>query len=388
MKILVIDDHPLIREAVRQVLRALDQGLELLEAQTSAEALEVVRANDSISLILLDLALPGADGFEALHQLREEFPGIPVVVLSASEQAETVIRSIDGGAMGFIPKTSTSQVLVQALRLVLSGGIYLPPEVLRRHDGGLPRSGDQTAALPPRNPRELGLTDRQLQVLALLIQGKPNKLICRELEIAEGTVKIHVTAILKALGVSNRTQVVIAVSKLGLKFPAAYSRRVRTFMFTDIVASTKLLDVLGDEAWHRLRRWHDRMLRECFESFGGTEIDHAGDGFFVAFESADQALDCAVAIQRRLAGHSDEHGFAPQVRIGVHAAEASQFGTEYAGMGVHEAARIAAVGAGDEIVASRSTLAAAAGRIPYRDERDIQLQGLAAPMAVATVQWK
>jgi len=388
VKILVIDDHPLIREAVRQVLQALDQRLELLEAQTSAEAIEVVRSNDNISLILLDLALPGADGFETLHWLREEFPGIPVVVLSASEQPETVIRSIDSGAMGFIPKTSTSQVLIQALRLVLSGGIYLPPEVLRRHDGDSLRSADQTAAVPLHGSPELGLTERQLQVLALLVQGKPNKLICRELKIAEGTVKIHVTAILKALGVANRTQAVIAVGKLGLKFPTAYSRHVRTFMFTDIVDSTRLLDALGDEVWHRLRRWHDRMLRECFKSFGGTEVDHAGDGFFVAFDSADQALDCAVAIQRRLAGHSDEHGFAPQVRIGVHAAEASQFGSEYAGKGVHEAARIAAVGGGDEIVASRSTLAAATGRVLYHNERNVQLKGLAAPMAVATVQWK
>lgn len=221
VKILVVDDHPLIREAVKQVLQALDQDLQLLEARTSADALEVARGNDDISLILLDLALPGADGFEALHWLRDEFPGVPVVVLSASEQPETVIRAIDGGAMGFIPKTSSSQVLIQALRLVLSGGIYLPPEVLRKHDGDALRPIDQTTALPPRDRRELGLTERQLQVLTLLIQGKPNKLICRELNLAEGTVKIHVTAILKALGVANRTQAVIAVGKLGLKFPTA-----------------------------------------------------------------------------------------------------------------------------------------------------------------------
>lgn len=221
MKILVVDDHPLIREAVRQVLQALDQGVELLEAQTSAEALEAARRNDNISIILLDLTLPGADGFEALHRLREEFPGIPVVVLSASEQPETVIRAIDGGAMGFIPKTSSSQVLVQALRLVLSGGIYLPPEVLRRHHGDSRGPIDQAAASPLRDPRELGLTERQSQVFALLVQGKPNKLICRELNLAEGTVKIHVTAILKALGVTNRTQAVIAAGKLGLKFPSA-----------------------------------------------------------------------------------------------------------------------------------------------------------------------
>lgn len=222
VKILVVDDHPLIREALRQVLRALDSAVDLLEAQTGAEALELARRNPKLSLILLDLALPGTDGFETLRQLREEFPGIPVVVLSAHEQPETVTRAIDGGAMGFIPKTSTSSILVQALRLVLSGGIYLPPEVLRRQSpAGSAGPAPVTTPAQLRDPHEIGLTERQSQVLALLVQGMPNKLICRELKLAEGTVKIHVTAILKSLGVGNRTQAVIAVSKLGLRLPTA-----------------------------------------------------------------------------------------------------------------------------------------------------------------------
>ena len=219
VKILVVDDHPLIRDALRQVLQALDPGIELIESQTIAEALELTRRHPDISLILLDLALPGVDGFAALDNLRQGFPGIPVVVLSASEQPENVVRAIDGGAMGYIPKTSSSQLLVNALRLVLSGGVYLPTEVLRNERTIAPQH--QTVAAPAqlRDPREIGLTDRQSQVLALLIQGKPNKIICRELNLAEGTVKIHVTAILKALGVANRTQAVIAVGKLGLKLP-------------------------------------------------------------------------------------------------------------------------------------------------------------------------
>jgi DNA-binding NarL/FixJ family response regulator len=222
VRILVVDDHPLIREALRQVLQALDNAVDLLEAQTGAEALELARRNPKLSLILLDLALPGADGFETLRQLREEFPGIPVVVLSAHEQSETVTRAIDGGAMGFIPKTSTSGILVQALRLVLSGGIYLPPEVLRRQSpAGSAAPVPVTTPAQLRDPHEIGLTERQSQVLALLVQGMPNKLICRELKLAEGTVKIHVTAILKSLGVGNRTQAVIAVSKLGLRLPTA-----------------------------------------------------------------------------------------------------------------------------------------------------------------------
>jgi len=220
VKILVVDDHPLIREALRQVLQALDRKLDLLEAQSCEEALELTRGHRDLSLILLDLALPGQDGFEALRRLRDEFPDIPVVVLSATDQRETVMRAIDGGAMGYIPKTSSSQLLLNALRLVLSGAIYLPPEVLLKEHEIAP-AAPPTPVSPTelRDPRAIGLTARQTQVLALLVQGKPNKLICRDLDLAEGTVKIHVTAILKALGVANRTQAVIAVSKLGLKLP-------------------------------------------------------------------------------------------------------------------------------------------------------------------------
>jgi DNA-binding NarL/FixJ family response regulator len=226
MKILVVDDHPLIREALPQVLRALDSTMELLQAATCAEAMERTRLNPDIALVLLDLALPGVDGFEALRQLRQEFPAIPVVVLSAYEQPDTVMRAIDGGAMGFIPKTSHTPLLIQALRLVLSGGIYLPPSIVGKQEPAAPVGSGLSTALPNlRNPRDIGLTDRQCQVLALMLQGKPNKLICRELNLAENTVKIHISAILRALSVHNRTQAVIAASKLGLKLPPPLAAR-------------------------------------------------------------------------------------------------------------------------------------------------------------------
>lgn len=221
MKILVVDDHPLIREALQQVLRALDASVQVLEADTCADAVAAARANPDISLILLDLMLPGVDGFEALRQLREEFPAIPVVVLSAYEQSETVMRAIDGGAMGFISKTSSSALLVQALRLVLSGGIYLPPEILLKHAPAASVPSPPPAAQPSlHDPHEVGLTHRQAEVLALLLQGNPNKLICRRLNLAENTVKIHVAAILKTLGATNRTQAVVAASRLRLKLPS------------------------------------------------------------------------------------------------------------------------------------------------------------------------
>ncbi len=218
MKVLVVDDHPLICEALRQVLKALDKDIELLEAGAARVALAAADANERLDIILLDLALPDADGFEVLRELRERHPAFPVVVLSATENAEVVMRALDAGPMGFIPKTPSNEGLPGALRLVLSGGVYLPAEVLRHSPAPALVSKPASGGVDYRN---LALTERQAQVLALLVQGKPNKLICRELDLAEGTVKIHVTAILKALGVNNRTQAVIAVGKLGLKLPTA-----------------------------------------------------------------------------------------------------------------------------------------------------------------------
>ena len=227
MKILIVDDHPLIREALHHVLGVLHGGVVLLEAQNGAEAMSVADANPDLDLILLDLGLPDIDGFDALSQLRERYPGMPVVVLSASETPDIVTRAIDAGAMGFIPKTSSNQLLLNALRLVLAGGVYLPFEVLEQHDSVAHpalRPGAAAEGGVPVTARDVGLTARQADVLGLVVQGKSNKLISRELNLAEGTVKIHVTAILKALGVSNRTQAVIAVGKLGLKLPQFQAR--------------------------------------------------------------------------------------------------------------------------------------------------------------------
>ena len=221
MKILAVDDHPLIRDALRQVLKVLDQELNLISAASAQETLIAAADNPDLNLVLLDLSLPDANGFEVLHQLRDQHPGIPVVVLSATDDAASVMRALDDGAMGFIPKTSSNDVLLSALRLVLAGGVYLPTEVLRHSTATHPHA-QATPGAPQKEItcRDLGLTDRQAQVLALVVQGKPNKLICRNLNLAEGTVKIHISAILRTLNVTNRTQAVVAVGKLGLKLSA------------------------------------------------------------------------------------------------------------------------------------------------------------------------
>jgi class 3 adenylate cyclase len=168
---------------------------------------------------------------------------------------------------------------------------------------------------------------------------------------------------------------------------AAVHRGSKTFMFTDIVRSTGLVEAIGDDAWTDLVRWHDQTLRSLFANYDGQEVDHAGDGFFVAFDHTDSAIECSVAIQRRLRDHRREHGFAPQVRIGLHATEALRTGSGYKGKGVHEAARIGALAQGGEIVVSRGTLEDAASRHQLSEPRKESLKGVSQPVEIVTVDW-
>ena len=223
MKILIVDDHPLIREGSSHVLRTLDPAIELLACADCQEALDAVSAHPDIDLALLDLGLPGTSGMEALDLLRVRAPGMAVVVLSANEDAKVVVQALERGAVGFIPKTSSNEVLLGALRLVLAGGVYVPRQALAagEHET-LSHSGSvqpDPTAVPPQKATDIGLTPRQADVLALLLQGMPNKLICRELDLAEGTVKIHLAAVFRALGATNRVQAVMAASRLGLRLP-------------------------------------------------------------------------------------------------------------------------------------------------------------------------
>jgi class 3 adenylate cyclase len=163
-------------------------------------------------------------------------------------------------------------------------------------------------------------------------------------------------------------------------------RAVRTFLFTDIVGSTALLEAIGDEDWHRLRNWHDDTLRRCFANHGGEEVDNAGDGFFVAFPDAGAAIACAVEIQRALAEHRRSHGFAPQVRMGLHATDASRTRDGYSGKGVHVAARIGGLARAGEILTSVATIEGVAG-VTASETREVDLKGITEPMRVVTIDW-
>lgn len=225
MKILVVDDHPMIREALGTVLRQLDPGIQVLQAGNCEEAFAVAMREPDLTLVLMDLMLPGMNGLVGLRTLREKHPGVPVVVLSASENPDDVMRAIELGAMGFIPKSQSNHVMLSALRLVLAGGVYLPAEILAQQYASPSAAEVEAQADTTKMLDTFGLTPRQTEVLALVVQGKPNKVICRELNLSEATVKIHVAAILRALGVANRTQAVVAVGRRGIKLGALGRKR-------------------------------------------------------------------------------------------------------------------------------------------------------------------
>ena len=215
MKILICDDHALFRAGLRHVLSELDADAQLIDAEGGPEALAAADEHDDLDLVLMDLQMPGMDGFTGLRRLRQDHPEIPVVIVSASESAADVREAIDGGAAGFIPKQSSPEELLAALRLVLSGGTYVPRTALSGDAGGDP------AAERARRRREKAgaLTERQVEVLSLIARGLTNREICGVLSIAEGTVKTHVAAIFEALDVTNRTEAAVLARELGLKAP-------------------------------------------------------------------------------------------------------------------------------------------------------------------------
>jgi DNA-binding NarL/FixJ family response regulator len=229
MKVLLIDDHPLILQALQSVIQGLGSDTTVVGAGSARVARDTLKADPDFDLVLLDLQLGDADGFDVLVEFRSKYPALPVVVVSASDRTSDVIRAIDLGAMGFVPKRASNDTLFEALHMVMSGGIYVPPMTMGSEPPPPKPEGDtvpsvlrvlreqaQDSGFQQQSPSlaTLGLTPRQTEVLALLLKGHPNKLIARELNVSVETVKDHVAAVLRTLNVSSRTQAVLAVSQM------------------------------------------------------------------------------------------------------------------------------------------------------------------------------
>lgn len=206
MKILIVDDHALFREGLCHVLAGIGEQIDIYEASDCDSALEYVKTIHDLDLVLLDLNMPGRNGFAALETFTKDYPALTVVILSASNQSADIQRALDAGAMGYIPKDTTSAIMLSALQLILSGGIYVPPSMANQHCADVSQHDNNIPVLTPR----------QLQVLKLLALGHSNKVIASNMGLAEATIKMHVTSIMKNLRVSNRTKAVIEAEKLGL----------------------------------------------------------------------------------------------------------------------------------------------------------------------------
>jgi len=215
LKLLVVEDHALVREGLVRLLGQIEKGATVLESADFESALTVLDNEGEFDLVLLDLALPGIDGFAGLDILRRRYPAMPVAVVSAFDDTPTITRVLNLGASGFIPKAFSGEALLSAVREVLAGNIFRP-------SGQQGARLDDAIPVPPSKvsvkPDEIGITDRQAQVLALMVRGLSNRDIADQLDLSEGTVKIHATAVFKALGVNSRTQALVAVARYGIDF--------------------------------------------------------------------------------------------------------------------------------------------------------------------------
>ncbi len=255
MKMLLVDDHPLVRSALESVIASMGREITVLSAGSAAQAHQCLADAGAVDLVLLDLYLPDANGFSLIAEWRESHPQMRVLIVSACEDVGQMMRALESGAAGFIPKRTAFEVLVHALRLVLSGGTYVPPVALKQGPAPVVQPPARSAAAPIKLhepalgaasaglslqsvwwpcalpieataapmglgapsaslPQQLRLTPRQSEVLSLLLQGQPNKLIARQLNLSVETVKDHVASLLRVLGVSSRTQAVLAASQL------------------------------------------------------------------------------------------------------------------------------------------------------------------------------
>jgi DNA-binding NarL/FixJ family response regulator len=218
LKFLVADDHHLVREGLKLTLLQIDAHTQVLEAATLAEAIDAFQAHSDVDLVLLDLNMPGSAGLSGLDTFLAQCPAARLVVVSGTYDMKTVQAAIQKGALGFIPKLSGKRIVLSALRFILDGGIYVPPEPFISDSSAQESDGTlRTTAAFSAKAAAKGLTNRQIDVLRELLEGNSNKQICRNLNLAMGTVKAHVAAVLAALAVNTRTEAIAAADRLGLR---------------------------------------------------------------------------------------------------------------------------------------------------------------------------
>ena len=211
MKFLVVDDHPVLREGLAALIRQVGVDTCVLQARDAAEALDLLDRTEDIELVIVDLVMPGMGGLDAIGEFGRRRPEMPVIVLSSSEDPQDARRALARGALGYVPKSANPNTLLAAIRLVLNGELYVPALILNEDGGYTRRLRPEDAA-----PQTGQLTERQIDVLRLVSEGQSNKAIAHALDLSENTVKVHISAIFKALQVVNRTQAASAGRERGM----------------------------------------------------------------------------------------------------------------------------------------------------------------------------
>lgn len=223
-RFLIVDDHPMVRDSLHALLESLEDNIVTDLALNMKQMTERLKAGPAYQYAIVDLSLPDGNGVEIIKAAQASQPDIPLIVFSGRIEQDLILRCLSMGVVGYVPKTHYNDLIAQAFRMILAGQVYIPRQAVTEQ-----QQVHYSAMRPIRqatsDPRQLCLTERQIDVLDLILQGMPNKLICRQLQLAEGTVKVHVSAVLRALGVRNRTQAVIAASKMGLRVNRASTSR-------------------------------------------------------------------------------------------------------------------------------------------------------------------
>lgn len=390
-----------LREAESESHRACAELADFSPAYAGAAQLEL----GEVLLRLGDLHA-AEDAFQRAHELGEDpQPGLALLRL-AQGNVDAAVALIEGSvAEGAFDRFARARMLAARIEIAATAG---DSELFNTSCDQLAEIADQVASTAIRAANEWA---RGLRALHEVDHGRGSlhlrkarnlwdavgapfeaarvAVALAEANIDEGNIEaawkeLHIAEITyERMGAKLEAR---RTAQLGARLRAGVGQTVRTFMFTDIVGSTSLIGIIGDEAWDDLRRWHDQSLRACFGENGGEEIEHAGDGFFVAFPDERSAVACAIQIQRRLIEHRRTHGFAPQVRIGVHATKATRDGADYTGLGVHTASRISSLAGAGEILASAETVGGLTS-VPIVDRRTESLRGISQPVDVVKIDW-
>ena len=403
-----------LRGALLDAAREATEACEELRPYSLSSTAEAFYELGEVRLRLGDLAAAG-EAFRQAHELgRDPQPGLALLRLAEGkvEAARTAIKSALADESR--DQLARSQLLPTQVEIALAAGdldgaraaadeleavaaVYATPALGAAAHCMRGRvqvaAGDEAGALRSlragcRLWQELDAPYEMAQARMTLatVYRAAGDLETAALELA--AARLAFERLGAVLDIARAVQAQAGVAPALAAEPELSRAETRTFMFTDIVRSTQLIEAIGDEAWADLVRWHDETLRALFTTAGGEEVDHAGDGFFVAFAAARSAFECGVAIQRTLLDHRRKQGFAPQVRIGLHAAPAQRHGAAYRGKGVHAAARIAALAEAGEILASRDTVDSALPGITRSAPRLVTLKGLSEPLEVVTLSWR